>query len=59
MRLAAAVLASVLLAGSVSFAAPKGANKKYQQMCKEENPEATRAELKKCVKTKAKEAKRK
>lgn len=56
MRLSVLVLSAILLAGPASFAA-KGGNKKFAAQCRQENPGASKKEIKKCVKAKAAEAK--
>lgn len=59
MRLSLVVLSAVLLAGPVSFAGGKSAHKKYASECRQENPGASKSEVKKCVKGKAEAAKAK
>ncbi|AHI07010.1 hypothetical protein BDW_12550 [Bdellovibrio bacteriovorus W] len=51
------VLMLALVIVSPSAFAQKGQGKKLAKMCREENPNASKAELKKCVKAKAKAAK--
>lgn len=57
MRFSAIVLVALMVTGQVSFAGGKSEAKKFQKICREENPGASKADLKKCVKEKAKEAK--
>ncbi len=58
MRLSAVLLMALLVTGQVSFAGGKGEAKKFHKMCREENPGASKGDLKKCVKEKMKEAKK-
>nr|WP_295906078.1 hypothetical protein [uncultured Bdellovibrio sp.] len=57
MRLSALLVVSLMVTGQVSMAAGKSETKKFQKMCREENPGASKADVKKCVKEKIKEAK--
>lgn len=56
MRLSVLVLSAVLLVGPASFA-KGGGNKKFVAQCRQENPGASKKDIKKCVKAKAAEAK--
>lgn len=51
------VLLLALVIVSPSAFAQKGHSKKLAKMCRQENPKASKAELKKCIKEKAKAAK--
>lgn len=57
MRLAAVLLMAMMVTGQVSFAGGKGEAKKFHKVCREENPGASKSDIKKCVKEKMKEAK--
>lgn len=57
MRLSLLVLSAVFLVGPASFAKGGGKNKKFVAECRQENPGASKKQLKKCVKAKATEAK--
>ncbi|GEM_PF-1816625 len=59
MRLSAFLMVAMMVAGPVAFAGGKSEAKKFHKMCREENPGASKADLKKCVKEKIKEAKSK
>ncbi|WP_415064110.1 hypothetical protein [Bdellovibrio sp.] len=59
MRFSAVLLVALMVTGQASFAGGKSEAKKFHKMCREENPGASKALIKKCVKDKVKEAKAK
>jgi hypothetical protein len=53
MRLSVMVLSAALLVSPLSFAGGKSEHKKLAKQCREENPGASKADIKKCVKEKS------
>lgn len=57
MRISAILVVALMMTGQVSLAAGKGGAKKFQKICREENPGASKTDIKKCVAEKKKESK--
>ncbi|MEN0057735.1 MAG: hypothetical protein AAGB31_02780 [Bdellovibrio sp.] len=52
MRIIPLLVVAMMFSGQASFAAKKSSDNKFHKICKEENPGASKADIKKCVKEK-------